>query len=69
MSDASGYGRRIPTGVHIVTIDQWRQYAYNLGISTGEPRAKQQAFKRATDYLIAGQQAGVWNGQAWPVTR
>jgi hypothetical protein len=58
----------IPTGVRTVTIDDWRKYANARGISTGEERAKQQAFKRATDLLIANQHVGIWDEQAWPVT-
>jgi hypothetical protein len=56
----------IPQGLRVVTADQWRQYAYRMGISTGEERAKQQAFKRATEYLIAGQYVGAWDNQYWP---
>ena len=38
----------IPAGVKTVTIERWREYAYCLGISpSNEPRARQQAFKRA----------------------
>jgi hypothetical protein len=55
----------IPSNVRTVTVDQWRQYAYARGISTGEDRAKQQAFRRATEHLIADQHVGVWQGQAW----
>jgi AAA domain len=57
----------IPNGVRTVTIDQWRQYAYARGISTGEGRAKQQAFKRATDLLIGNEHVGIWGEQSWPV--
>ena len=43
---STGIGH-IPTGVRVVTVDQWRDYAYRMGISTSsEDRAKQQAFKR-----------------------
>jgi hypothetical protein len=30
------------------------------------PRARQQAFKRATEYLIGEEHVGAWNNQAWP---
>ncbi|HVQ80044.1 MAG TPA: hypothetical protein VMS82_08865, partial [Pseudolabrys sp.] len=54
----------IPAGVRVVTIDQWRQYAYLMGISTSvEDRAKQQAFKRASEHLIGGRHVGFWDGQ------
>jgi hypothetical protein len=55
----------IPPNTRVVSFDQWRQYSYARGISTGEERARQQAFKRATEYLIGGQQVGAWEGQVW----
>jgi AAA domain len=55
----------IPDKVKTVTEDRWRQYAYRRGISTGEGRAKQQAFKRAHAHLIASQHVGEWDGQIW----
>ncbi|MGB8639911.1 MAG: AAA family ATPase [Pseudolabrys sp.] len=57
----------IPTRVRVVTVDQWRQYAYRMGISAADttPRAKQKAFKSAVDTLISRQQIGVWDDQVW----
>jgi hypothetical protein len=56
----------IPERVHVVTVEQWRQYAYRMGISTSpEERAKQQAFKRASEHLIGGEHVGVWDHQVW----
>jgi hypothetical protein len=56
----------IPPGVRVVTIDQWREYAYRMGISTStEDRAKQQAFRRASEYLIGGGHVACWDGQVW----
>jgi hypothetical protein len=56
----------IPTGTRITTIDRWRQYAYNMGISASEePRAKQKAFKEGSDRLIADQQVAVWADHVW----
>ena len=46
--------------------EQWRQYAYRMGISAGEDRAKQQAFKRASDHLISGGHVGIGDGHVWP---
>jgi AAA domain len=58
----------VPSGIRVASFDQWRQYAYASGISTsGENRARQQAFKRASEYLIGGNHVGAWNEQAWPV--
>jgi AAA domain len=59
----------IPKGVRIVSFDQWRQYAYASGISTGEERARQKAFQRASEWLIGeGGLVGAWNEQAWPIS-
>ena len=57
----------IPPGVRVVTVNQWRDYGYRMGISTSsEPRSKQQAFKRASDHLISGGHVGIWDGHVWP---
>jgi hypothetical protein len=59
----------IPPGVRTVTVDQWRDHAYRMGISTSaEDRAKQQAFKRASEHLIGSGHVGFWDGHAWPAT-
>jgi hypothetical protein len=55
----------IPAKTKTVTIEQWRQYAYKLGISSGEDRAQRLAFQRATENLIAGEYVGTWDGQVW----
>jgi hypothetical protein len=57
---------RIPSGVKVVDVSTWRQQAYRRGISTSdEERAKQQAFKRASEHLIGSARVGVWDGQVW----
>jgi len=55
----------IPVGVSVVTLDQWRDYAYREGISTGKDRAKQQAFKRASEQLIRSGYVGRSGDQVW----
>jgi hypothetical protein len=55
----------IPQRVKTVTIDQWRKYAYARGISDGEDRARQKAFKRAYDDLIGSEHAKVWEVHVW----
>jgi AAA domain len=58
----------IPAGVRTVTIERWREYAYRLGISpSNEPRARQQAFKRAWESLRAASKIGVWDNCVWIV--
>src|SRR5262249_18790327 len=55
----------IPARTKTVTFQQWRTYAYGRGISTSaEPRARQQAFKRATEYLIGEEHVGAWDNQS-----
>lgn len=57
----------IPQGIQVVTVDQWRQLAYRKGISTSAaPRAKQQAFKRASDELIGDKHVAFWDDYVWP---
>jgi hypothetical protein len=56
----------IPAGVRTVKEQTWRNYAYKLGISDSEePRARQQAFRRAHEHLIAINEVAVWDGDAW----
>lgn len=56
----------IPAGVSTVSVDVWRDYAYRMGISTSdEPRAKQTAFKRGSETLIAAKVVAVWEPHAW----
>jgi AAA domain len=58
----------IPAKTKTVTEDQWRQYAYARGISTGEARARQMAFKAVPTHLVATQQVGSWMNQYWLMT-
>jgi hypothetical protein len=55
----------IPAGVRITTIDRWRDYAYRRGISTGEMRAQQKAFKAAFEHLNATDEIGIWAEHVW----
>jgi hypothetical protein len=56
----------IPPSARTVSVDQWRQYSYSSGItSSSDARARQQAFKRAFDKLIADGDAAVWNDNVW----
>jgi AAA domain len=57
----------IPSGVKAVRLDQWRDYAYRHGISSSpEPRARQLAFQRAHETLVAAKQVAVWEPYVWP---
>lgn len=56
----------IPPLTKAVTMDQWRSYAYRLGISgSEEPRARQQAFDRALKTLQAAKAIGIWEPHVW----
>jgi hypothetical protein len=56
----------IPPRTKAVTIEQWRIYAYRLGISSSnEPRARQKAFNSATTALLAANAIGVWEPHVW----
>jgi hypothetical protein len=56
----------IPHSIKVVTVSAWRQQAYRRGISTSEEeRAKQQAFKRASEYLIGAGRVAAWDGHVW----
>ena len=58
----------IPAGVKCITLDQWREYAFSLGISAStELRARRAAFQRGTEFLIAAKAAAVWKDHAWPI--
>jgi hypothetical protein len=57
----------IPAGVRVTTIEKWRQYAYRRGISPSEePRARQLAFKRASEHLVGAQSVAIWDQHVWP---
>jgi hypothetical protein len=56
----------IPVGVSAITRATWRQHAYMLGVSTSDqPRARQQAFQRASADLIADGSVEVWGDLVW----
>jgi hypothetical protein len=56
----------IPASARVVTVEQWRDYSYKLSISSSEePRARQQAFQRATENLQAARLIGVWDRHVW----
>ncbi len=57
----------IPPKVNVVSISVWRKQSYLRGISTGEDRAKQKAFKSASEYLIGVGRVGAWDDQVWLV--
>ena len=66
MGEAAPTSNHIPRDAKVVTLSAWRRYAYARGISTSdEERARQQAFKRATEALIASGRVAVWDQYAW----
>lgn len=63
--EAAPASNHIPTKVRVTTFDRWREYAYRMGISTGEDRARQKAFKNASAYLIDSGDVAVWDSHVW----
>jgi hypothetical protein len=56
----------IPAGVRAITVEQWRTYAYQTGISDStEARARQLAFKRAHEALVGGRHVNAWEEYRW----
>jgi hypothetical protein len=56
----------IAAGVKCVKADQWREYAYRMAVSSSEEqRARQKAFKNATEVLIAAGRVGAWDPWVW----
>jgi KaiC/GvpD/RAD55 family RecA-like ATPase len=55
-----------PSGSLAVTEDCWRRYCYLGGISPeGEQPAKQKAFKRSAEALLAAGYIGKWGDRVW----
>jgi hypothetical protein len=52
-------------GVVAVSEDQWRQAAYDAGISNGGDRAQRYAFQRARDALVADGRVSTQDGRYW----
>jgi hypothetical protein len=61
----------IPTFVtRVVTWEQWRAFAYCRGISNGATlRARQKAFKEATEYLRTVNRISSWDDSIWIVPK
>jgi hypothetical protein len=58
----------IPDGSRIVTVKQWRDYAFRTGISTSdEDHAKRAAFNRASEALLEARKIGIWEPHVWIV--
>jgi hypothetical protein len=59
----------IPSNVRTVSLSLWREYAYGMGISgSDDPRAKQAAFKRGAEALLAAELVGAWQEHRWLAT-
>ncbi len=57
----------VPAGVSVVTLDQWRDYAYRRGLGGDEADSRQKAFTRAKECLAGSSLVGIWEPYAWPV--
>jgi len=56
-----------PDNTKAVSEEMWRKYAYKRGISVGAERAKQKAFKAATQSLLTSAVVATWDDQYWVV--
>jgi hypothetical protein len=67
--EISPASNHIPPSARVVTVDLWRQYAYQRGISAADAgeRARQKAFKRASEHLLAARRVGIWGDQVWSI--
>jgi len=58
----------IPAGMRTVTVDQWRDYALKIGISTSDKaHSRGAAFNRASEALLDARQIGIWDPHVWIV--
>jgi hypothetical protein len=57
----------IPPDTRVVSLDLWRQYAYRRGVSAADakPRARQTAFKRASEHLLSMSEVAIWDEHVW----
>jgi hypothetical protein len=66
IGESAPASNNIPQNVRVATVEQWRAGAYLSGISdSAEIKARQKAFKRAHDELVACGTVGEWNGSVW----
>ena len=56
----------IPNGIKAITMEQWRTYAFLMGISASdEVKAKRTALNRASEALVAAQKISIWEPFVW----
>jgi hypothetical protein len=67
VGQVAAVSNHIPANTKVVTIDQWREYAYRSGISAGDSRARQKAFATAFEKLVGGGKIAVWDPHVWVV--
>jgi hypothetical protein len=59
--------RHIPANVKCVKVEEWRTYAYLMGVSpSDEADSKLKAFQRASGKLIAENHVSMWDKDVWP---
>jgi hypothetical protein len=57
----------IPPNTRCVSEDLWRRYCYQGGISgSDDQKAREKAFKRSAETLLADKRIGSWGGWIWP---
>ncbi len=56
----------IPAAAKVVTLEQWRSYAYRMGVTdSNEADARRKAFARAHETLVARERVGRWDDLVW----
>jgi len=59
----------IPNGIKAITMEQWRDYSFRMGISASEEvHAKRTALNRASEALLTAQKISIWEPYVWPTT-
>jgi hypothetical protein len=54
--------------VKAVTVEQWRSFAYKIGICTSEkPHSKGTAFNRGSEALLDANKIEIWDPYVWPI--
>ena len=61
------YSEHIPRGVTCVTLDEWRDRLFQLGIINKEGSYREQ-FRRLRVTLKNAAVIGIWQGNVWTVT-
>ena len=66
VGESAPVSNTIPSSARVVTVDTWRHYCYQSGISaSAAPEARKKAFSRAHKVLIDGNHVQAHNEYRW----